>query len=82
MQIKVAWGQALQWKKGKRGEIQKISASELSQAVVWGYGKDRHPFPSPDRFFFSRTLIVFSFLPQCGAWSQAKIKGTIALCFF
>ena len=37
MQIKVAWGQALQWKKkGKWGEIQKISASEVSRAVVWG----------------------------------------------
>ena len=81
-------GSAVREKGKKRGQIGKISASEASPAVSWGGGKGRHSFPFPDylstrfarRFFFSRTLIFFSFFPQCWAWSQATVMHMSSAC--
>ena len=48
-------------KKGKKwGQIGKISVSEASPADVWA------------TLTPSQTTAIFSFFPQCGAWSQAS----------
>ena len=70
-------GSPLGGKKEKRGQIGKISASEASAAVVCG-GKSGS---LPTRRF------LFSFFPQCEAWSQAIALLSIqvpigALSFF
>ena len=69
-------GTRLREKGKKRGQIGKVSASEASPAIAWGWGKlPRLPLGSlcsPIFFFFGPTPIFFLF-PQCGAWFQAKI---------
>ena len=53
--------------------------SELGD-ILEGWGKDGHPFPSPDylsalfarRFYFWARTDFLSFFPQCGVWSQAN----------
>ena len=64
-----------EWEKGKkRGQIEKISLAERLPGALF-------PFPeylSADFarlfFFFSPTLIFFTFFPQCGAWSEATFE--------
>ena len=79
----LAWDQAPQWgEKEKRGQIGKISASEASPAVVWGGKSGQTSLGSlPTRRY------LFSFFPQCEAWSQAIALLSIqvpigALSFF
>ena len=76
-------GQAPQWgAKEKWGQIGKISASEASPAVVWGGKSGQTSLGSlPTRRY------LFSFFPQCEAWSQAIALLSIqvpigALSFF
>ena len=59
--LQLAWDQAPHWgEKGKkRGQIGKISASEISRA----------------RFFFFANAVFFPFSPQCGAWSHARLQS-------
>ena len=68
-------GAAVAEKGKKRGQIEKVSASEASRAVTWG-GEKGGVTPSP-RFFAIGPF--FSFFPQCGAWSQASMNADYVL---
>ena len=83
MAVELTWDQAPQGgkKAKKRGQIEKISASEASRAVAWGGGKGAALSPSPDYlsadpaiFFFSPTLIFLLFSPNAEPGSRLPLN--------